>query len=350
MNIIQIPFEHKMFNEEFSGSLENFIYDEFALVYTLKSEMILGFTVLLNFNDGDISGTEIYLVRLRQKCLKYYLGAVLITREPSRRLTCLATLNKSLLKVLSAWKCYSRKNSRQQLHLTIITMIRTMERQPMNNWLSINLELDMADEIHALNKNEIQDIDYDTYFGEMDLSDEEKEDRKKLAEKFEKIFVMLFALLSGKEETEITTITKEFIIRYESIATQYCKAKRTPSYITDYARYIVNEVVDATTQNIEVEYFTSQKRAKNVAANEANAVGNYRLQTEMVKQGYKTKEWRSKEDSHVRPTHAYVDRKRIDIFKPFEVGNSLMMFPKDHSLGAQVKEIAGCRCSLKYYK
>lgn len=38
----------------------------------------------------------------------------------------------------------------------------------------------------------------------------------------------------------------------------------------------------------------------------------------------------------------------IDIFEPFEVGNSLMMFPKDHSLGAQVKEIAGCRCSLKY--
>lgn len=50
----------------------------------------------------------------------------------------------------------------------------------------------MADKIHALNKNEIQDIDYDTYFGEMDLTDEEKEDRKKLAEKFEKIFVMLF--------------------------------------------------------------------------------------------------------------------------------------------------------------
>lgn len=76
----------------------------------------------------------------------------------------------------------------------------------------------------------------------------------------------------------------------------------------------MNEVVDTTTQNTDVEYFTSEKRAKNVAANEANAVGNYRLQTEMVKQGYKTKEWRSKEDSHVRPTHAEVDRKRIDIF------------------------------------
>lgn len=36
----------------------------------------------------------------------------------------------------------------------------------------------MADEIHALNKNEIQDIDYETYFGEMDLSDEERKIEK----------------------------------------------------------------------------------------------------------------------------------------------------------------------------
>ena len=53
----------------------------------------------------------------------------------------------------------------------------------------------MADEIHALNKNEIQDIDYETYFGEMDLSDEEKEDRKKLAEKFEKSQLLTFTVL-----------------------------------------------------------------------------------------------------------------------------------------------------------
>lgn len=44
----------------------------------------------------------------------------------------------------------------------------------------------MADEIHALGKNEIQDIDYDTYFGEMDLSDEEKEDRKNLLKSLKK--------------------------------------------------------------------------------------------------------------------------------------------------------------------
>jgi len=71
MNIIQIPFEHKMFNEEFSGSLENFIYDEFALVYTLNAEMTLGFDCVFHSNDiGDISGTEIQLVRRGNEWIK----------------------------------------------------------------------------------------------------------------------------------------------------------------------------------------------------------------------------------------------------------------------------------------
>lgn len=79
----------------------------------------------------------------------------------------------------------------------------------------------MADEIHTLNKNEIQDIDYDTYFGEMDLSDEEKEDRKKLAEKFEKIFAILimvsnFGLLLSLFQSESNMGEK-----FKSVATRY---------------------------------------------------------------------------------------------------------------------------------
>lgn len=49
----------------------------------------------------------------------------------------------------------------------------------------------MTDEIHALNKDEIKDIDYETYFGEMDLSDEEKQDRIELAKNL-KIFSSCF--------------------------------------------------------------------------------------------------------------------------------------------------------------
>lgn len=59
MNIIQISSDHKMFNEEFEGSLENFIYDEFALMYTEGDNIILGFTV---FFDPFVEKIEFYLV------------------------------------------------------------------------------------------------------------------------------------------------------------------------------------------------------------------------------------------------------------------------------------------------
>lgn len=44
----------------------------------------------------------------------------------------------------------------------------------------------MADEIHTLGKNEIQDIDYETYFGEMDLSERKREIEKSLLKSLKK--------------------------------------------------------------------------------------------------------------------------------------------------------------------
>lgn len=72
MNIIEVPFEHKMFDEEISGELENFIYDEFSLIYTEKDNIVLGFTV---FFEPNIDGTEIRLVKLNEEWIKdiYYI-------------------------------------------------------------------------------------------------------------------------------------------------------------------------------------------------------------------------------------------------------------------------------------
>lgn len=67
MNVIQIPFEHKMFEQEINGELENFIYDEFSLIYTKSDNIVLGLTV---FFEPQISGTELYLVRLGEEWIK----------------------------------------------------------------------------------------------------------------------------------------------------------------------------------------------------------------------------------------------------------------------------------------
>ena len=70
MNVIQIPFEHKMFYLEFDGELLNFIYDEFSLLFTNKNELSLGVTVFFESDNGDISGTQIHLVFLNGNWIK----------------------------------------------------------------------------------------------------------------------------------------------------------------------------------------------------------------------------------------------------------------------------------------
>ena len=62
-----------------------------------------------------------------------------------------------------------------------------------------------------------------------------------------------------------------------------------------------------------------------------------------------TKEWETVGDDNVRDTHRETERGgAIPVNQPFVVGNSLMMYPSDDSLGADFKEIVGCRCSAVY--
>ncbi|MCI8378594.1 MAG: hypothetical protein HFH72_08765 [Lachnospiraceae bacterium] len=70
MNIIEIPLEHELFEKEICGELSNFIYNEFSLIFTLEKEMILGVTVFFQANDGDISGTQVHLVRHGKEWIK----------------------------------------------------------------------------------------------------------------------------------------------------------------------------------------------------------------------------------------------------------------------------------------
>ena len=103
-------------------------------------------------------------------------------------------------------------------------------------------------------------------------------------------------------------------------------------------------------KNKDTPYFTSVERAMNIAANEANTIGNYREYTRMVKQGYKYKTWITMLDDKVRHTHAEANGYKVGIFDSFHIGASEMSFPRDYSLGAGAEEIVNCRCSLKYTK
>lgn len=62
------------------------------------------------------------------------------------------------------------------------------------------------------------------------------------------------------------------------------------------------------------------------------------------------KDWYGIIDNRIRTTHLEADfkQKGIPITQPFKVGQSLLMYPGDTSLGAQKKETMHCRCTVLY--
>lgn len=200
------------------------------------------------------------------------------------------------------------------------------------------------DELHAT-----ENLDYETYFGEMELDDKEKEDRIALAKKLEPIFLYFFyMLLEGNSGTD--DYRGYLSDNYKKIAVDFMKSRESTAYLNGYIDEITDGIVDVTLSHEGSEYYTSLERAMNIAANEANTIGNYRQYTQMVKQGYKYKMWVTMRDDKVRHTHVAVNGAKVGIFDSFHVGNAEMSFPRDASLGAGAEEIVNCRCTLKYTK
>ena len=200
--------------------------------------------------------------------------------------------------------------------------------------------LRMFDEINSTDRISLP---YDEYFDEMDLSDEEKEERKELAREFEILFLFLLMAYRKAQSEEMKAVLQN---KYRDIAMAFIGTDKETSYIAEYSKQIIDEVIRTTNENINDPYYTSWDRAIYISENEANAIGNYRQQMEAVKSGKKYKTWITMNDKKVRHTHREIGSLKIPIFEAFQVGDSKMMFPKDSN--GEAKEIINCRCVLEY--
>lgn len=191
-------------------------------------------------------------------------------------------------------------------------------------------------------------IEYEEYFGEMELEDEEKEERKGLAKSLEALFLFYFLVLFPSGDTEPKTLIRD---SYISLAASFLSVGKDsiPAYVSDHAEGLADDVIGVTKDN-KSEYYTSQKRARLIAANEANAIGNYRQLIRAIEAGMTRKTWVTMRDKKVRKSHSEIDGKTIGILEMFDVGGSQMAFPKDASHGADAREIVNCRCVAKYSK
>lgn len=209
------------------------------------------------------------------------------------------------------------------------------------------------DELNKLydGKYNRKSMPYEQYFGEMDLSKKQKEERINFSKKFEEVMMFLFFLLLTVEEYGNKS-NQEFIVneikqKYKDLVEDYMVVD---GYVEQYIDDFVREVIDVTNRHTDEPYFKSEDRAVLIAENEANSVLNYSDYVKAMNNGYTKKKWKTELDNKVRKTHIPLENRMVDIKTPFVVGESLMMFPKDTTYGADAEEIVNCRCTVEYIK
>lgn len=190
---------------------------------------------------------------------------------------------------------------------------------------------------------------FEDYFDKMDISESDKNTRVNFAMRIHDIMILTFALVKSMQESgyvDAAYLKSELKRRYteEVIATgNYDRV------INDYINLFTDDTIKTTLKNTD-EYLLSNTRALVIGANEANTIYNYSDYKTAIENGYTHKRWKTENDNLVRRSHEIVNNDVVEIEEPFVVGDSLMMFPKDFSMGASAEELVNCRCTVEYIK
>lgn len=189
---------------------------------------------------------------------------------------------------------------------------------------------------------------YEQYFDKMSLTKKEKKLRIAFSNDMEDAILYILSLagtMVDNEQIDETYIQNQLFDRYMEIAAAYMAVD---SYIKDYIRMFSEQITKTTLEHSTDPYYFSNDRARFISECEANTSLNYKQYIDAIKAGKKYKTWIDIGDSRERETHREVGGTTIPIEDTFSVGGSLMLFPKDTSLGASSSEIVNCRCSVRY--
>lgn len=199
---------------------------------------------------------------------------------------------------------------------------------------------------------------YKEYFSKMSISDKEKQERIALSEQMEEVILYILALIETtieSGETDQEYIQTQFYDKYLDVVLGYMPID---SYIKEYVLETSKQIIGTTFSHIVEkhpdseqatdDYYLSNDRAMFISECEANSILNYRQYSKAVKAGKTKKKWIDVGDKRERKTHLEVGGTILPINEPFSVGDSLLQFPKDTSLGASADEIVNCRCSIQY--
>ena len=209
------------------------------------------------------------------------------------------------------------------------------------------------DELNKLYEEEhdLRSMPFRQFFGEMDLSREQKEKRIQAArdiQRFTKIALMSMYYMRQEGAYDYDYAASEMVKSYNSLIDRLA-IPLTAYFLAMHVEDTVAEITSATINHPDDPYFFSNDRATLIAENEANAIYGDSEYADAILTGKTQKTWHAIIDKRTRETHAEVNGTTLPIDIPFEVGDSLLQYPLDTSLGASAEEIVNCRCSASYF-
>ncbi len=203
------------------------------------------------------------------------------------------------------------------------------------------------DELNNLKTKKVKEPE--EYFGEMDIPEEDKEERINFANEAKELFdVILILLLTMRDRGEVNYLYARELLETWLISL-INKFVEPDDYTIDFASETAYNFVDTTKKHIDEDRFFSEDRAIINAENSANAIIEYKRYIEALSKGKTEKEWVTKRDNKERESHKIIDGTRIGILKTFDVGGVPMRFPMDTLYGDAPQETVNCRCHCDYY-
>lgn len=102
---------------------------------------------------------------------------------------------------------------------------------------------------------------------------------------------------------------------------------------------------DTFSKRIDTIAATTVQEAAESTKNSIFTESNNVIKTHLPNAKPLKKQWKSLLNDRTRPDHANADGQIKEMNEPFEVGESLLMYPADSSLGAPLAQTINCRCS-----
>ena len=208
-------------------------------------------------------------------------------------------------------------------------------------------------------KKKQKHIDIDRYFDEMELSELDAETRKQYARRMDEILLtilaLLFMMLKRNAYDNVSAIKNKLANDLLRLTEEFTSPDTAmQNYIYRYSENFIQVTVlkaqlYTDDQEEKLAYWFSEDRSIYNAENEANTIFNYDEYRIAKELGMTQKQWLTMRDERVRETHSHIDGTIIPIDAFFQVGDSLMRFPKDVEFCDDMSEIVNCRCYARYF-